>query len=288
MLVALHSAPIGFFKSDPPYKAEDLFDLVETALHLGFECFQIGPTSSFADINGNRLKDKLDRCHMECSVHVGGLYDAEKFGKSEEEFKRAQNDLHKGIELSMKVSSPLVSFHPPFFKLRDLQGGTLLSRAKTRFLQLLEEEVSFAKSSGIKMALESFCYSPFIFTDLRDFMQFVSHFRSSELGILLEVGHLYQARTNLDEAIKAFGHRIFDVHVHDATQNEDYKSATHLPIGRGTIDFDKVVTSLRKVKYDGWLTLEIHGNEGEILESRKLLEKLITSAHQRNKPLSKH
>jgi sugar phosphate isomerase/epimerase len=126
------------------------------------------------------------------------------------------------------------------------------------------------------MALESFCYSPFIFTDLQDFMRFVSHFRSSELGVLLEVGHLYQAGFHLDEAINTFGHRILDVHVHDATLHEDYKSATHLPIGRGNIDFAKVIAFLRKVKYDGWLTLEIHGSESEILESRKLLEKLIT------------
>ena len=108
-------------------------------------------------------------------------------------------------------------------------------------------------------------------------MQFVSHFRSSELGVLLEVGHLYQARFNLDEAIQTFGDRIFEVHVHDATLHEDYKKATHLPIGSGNIAFLGVINSLSKVKYDGWLTLEIHGDEGKILESKKLLENLIAS-----------
>jgi sugar phosphate isomerase/epimerase len=144
-------------------------------------------------------------------------------------------------------------------------------------LEILKEEVDYAHSIGIKLALESFCYSPFIFKGLNDFTLFVSNFPSTKFGVLLEVGHLYQARFNLDEAIQKFGRRILDVHVHDATLNEDFKKATHLPIGMGNIDFRGVIGSLRKVKYDGWLTLEIRGNEESILESRKLLENLITS-----------
>jgi sugar phosphate isomerase/epimerase len=198
-----------------------------------------------------------------------------EFVMSQQERNKVRRDLHVGVELSREVSSSLVSFHPPFFKLE--KSDVLSARAKSRFLQLLKEEVDYAYSIGIKMALESFCYPPFIFNGLSDFMHFVSDFPSTKLGILLEVGHLYQARFNLDEAIQTFGDRIFDVHVHDATLHEDYKKATHLPIGSGNIDFLGVMNSLRKVKYDGWLTLEIHGDEGKILESKKLLENLIGS-----------
>ena len=276
MFVALHSVPRGFFRSGPPYNASDLFNLVEIAARLGFRGFQIGPTSSFTDIDGNRLKTVLDKWGMERNVHVGGLYDAEKFVASQEERNKARRDLHRGIELSRDVSSPLVSFHPPLFKSEN-SDRAISSVAQTRFLELIEEEADYACSIGIKMALESFCYPPFIFNGLSDFMHFISDFPSTKLGILLEVGHLYQARFNLDEAIQTFGPRIFDVHVHDATLNEDYKKATHLPIGSGNIDFLGIINSLRKVKYDGWLTLEIHGDEDKILESKKLLENLIES-----------
>jgi len=275
MLVAFHSPPKGFFKSSPPYDPGKLFSLVEKASKLGFRCFQIGPTSSFANIDGNRLRNFLEKYGMERNVHVGGLYDAEEFVFSQEEHNRVQRDLHVGIELSRGVSSSLVSFHPPFFK--SEKSDALHSKAKLHFLEMLKEEVEYAHSIGIKLALETFCYPPFIFKGLNDFTDFVSNFSSSKLGVLLEVGHLYQARFNLDEAIQKFGNRIFDAHVHDATLNEDYKKATHLPIGMGNVDFPSVIGSLRKVNYDGWLTLEIHGSEGNILESRKLLENLIRS-----------
>jgi len=95
---------------------DELLDLVEKAARLGFTCLQIGPTSSFADIDSSRLRIVLDKYGMQCSVHVGGLYDAEKFVVSEQERNRAQKDLHRGIELSEEVSSSSVSFHPPFFE----------------------------------------------------------------------------------------------------------------------------------------------------------------------------
>jgi sugar phosphate isomerase/epimerase len=274
MRVALHSAPENVFRSSPPHDAAELFDLVQKADSLGFRCFQIGPTCDYAEIDGERLRVVLDKHGMARNVHVGGLYDAERFAVSQEELHKAQKDLRRGIELSKQVLSPLVSFHPPFFKLKHPEKG-LSSEAKTRFFKLLGEEAHFASDMGIKMALESFCYPPFIFDGLNDFMQFVSSFPSTKLGILLEVGHLYQARFNLDEAIQTFGDRLLDVHVHDATLQKDFKKATHLPIGRGTIDFPDLIHRLRGVGYEGWLTLEIRGSDREIIESRERLENLI-------------
>jgi len=61
------------------------------------------------------------------------------------------------------------------------------------------------RCARIKTALESFCYPPFIFSDLSDFTNFISNLPAAKLGILLEVGHLYQAGFNIDEAIQTFG-----------------------------------------------------------------------------------
>jgi sugar phosphate isomerase/epimerase len=281
VLVAFHSPPQGFFKSGPPYNTDELMRLVEKAAHMGFRFFQIGPTSSFSVIDGDRLRAVLDKWGMKSNVHVGGLYDAEKFVASERERSRFQKDLHFGVELSREVSSSLVSFHPPFFKSANSNRG-LSSRAKTFFLKLVRQEAEFAYDVGIRLALESFCYPPFIFNGLDDFMPFFSNFPVTKLGVLLEVGHLYQAGFNLDEAIRAFRHQLLDVHVHDATRGKDFREATHLPLGKGTIDFSRLTRLLSEVGYDGWLTLEIRGNEREIIESREQLEDLVNSLNNRS------
>jgi sugar phosphate isomerase/epimerase len=278
MLVAFHSLPQGFFKSGPPYSTEELLQLVEKAAHMGFRCFQVGPTNSFGAIDSDRLRTVLDKCSMKSNVHVGGLYDAEKFVVSGRERSRFQKDLHFGVELSEEVSSSLVSFHPPFFKSAN-SDRSLSSRAKTLFLKLVREEADFAHDMGIRLALESFCYPPFIFHGLDDFMPFLSNFPMTKLGVLLEVGHLYQAGFNLDESVQTFRHRLLDVHVHDATRGKDFREATHLSLGKGTIDFSRLIRTLSEVGYEGWLTLEIRGKEEEIVESKERLEHLV-SRHQ--------
>jgi len=275
MHVALHSAPVGFFRSKPPYPNSELFRLVQKAAYLGFKCFQIGPLWTLDKIEAKGLKRALDHYSLEANVHVGGLYDAVKFATTEKEYLRAKSEIHTGIELCRAISSSLVSIHPPFSLAKEFESSTLLSKARTRFFKLVSDELETASDMGINVALESFCYHPFIFSGLPDFMQFVSRFSSNKLGVLLETGHLFNAGFSVDEAISMFKNVLFDVHVHDAKVRKDYAEATHLPIGLGTMDFKHLIRQLEKVGYDGWLTLEIDGNERQIIESKLFLENLL-------------
>jgi len=275
MIVALHSAPKGFFKTSPPHSNNDLVSFVQKAASLGFKAVQIGPLAEYVPIEGEHLKSVLDSLNMERDVHVGGIYDAEKFALTEQEYAKVQKQIRYGITLSKKIFSTLVSVHPPFFAAGNKLSDELLLKARTRFFKLLKEETKVASHNHIKIALESFCYHPFIFEDLNDFAHFVLKFSSDKLGVLLELGHLYQVGINLSKAINVFKHRLVDVHVHDATLEKDYKKATHLPIGKGTINFSEVINLLQKVRYDGWLTLEIRASEKEIIKSKTYLDKLI-------------
>jgi sugar phosphate isomerase/epimerase len=275
MLVAVNCASNKFFEGSPPYGERELFRFVRTASSLGFRGVQIGPLSHFGPFEGAHLRAVLDDLKIERNVHVGGIYDAEQFGSMQDDYVKAQGEMHRGIMLCKQLSSTLVSVHPPLFAVGKSVSEQLRSSAKTGFLELLKKEADFASRSHIKLALESFCYSPFIFERLNDFAEFVSKFPSEDLGILLDVGHLYNVGVDLSEAIHRFKGRLLDVHVHDATLGGDYQKTTHLPIGRGAIDFPGLVRSLQKVGYDGWLTLEIRGSEREILSSKEYLESLI-------------
>jgi sugar phosphate isomerase/epimerase len=275
MIVGLSSASEGFFETKPPHSNGQLLRFVRGATSLGFEAVQIGPLRYFDPIEAEQLRTVLDVCKTERNVHVGGIYDAGKFALTQEEYDKARKEVRDGIVLCKKISSTLVSLHPPFFAPENVTTEGLLSVAKKRLLELLTEEVDSASRNHLKIALESFCYPPFIFKGLDDFAQFVSKFPSEKLGVLLDVGHLYQIGIELSAAVHAFADRLLDVHLHDAMRDRDYRKATHLPLGRGTINFPHFIRLLREVGYDGWLTLEIRGSEKEILESKKQLEKLI-------------
>jgi sugar phosphate isomerase/epimerase len=275
MIVALHSVPKGFFKTDPPHSNNELVGFVRKAASLGFKAVQIGPLRDYVPIEGEHLRIVLDSLQIERTVHVGEVYDAEKLALTEQQYATAKEQMGYGITVCKEISSTLMSIHPPFFATRNEVDGELFSKARTRFLELVKEEADFANRNHIKIALESFCYYPFIFKGLRDFAQFVSKFPSERFGVLLEVGHLYQMGISLSEAIQLFKHRLVDAHVHDATLGRDFRKATHLPIGKGTINFPELIKLLREVGYDEWLTLEIRGTEREIMESKEYLERLL-------------
>jgi sugar phosphate isomerase/epimerase len=274
MIVALHSPPRGFFKTSSPHTNDELVQFVQKAALLGFKAIQIGPLTDYVTIKSECLRKVLDDANVDRNVHVGGLYDADKFALADEEYAAEKKQIHYGIKLCVGISSALVSVHPPFFSTGGKVNEKVLSEARTRFLKLMKEEVDFANRNGIKVALESFCYRPFIFDGLLDFAQFVSNFPSEKLGVLLDVGHLYQIGINIHDAVNMFKHRLLDIHVHDATLEKDYRKATHLPIGTGTVNFQKLINLLRQNGYKGWLTLEIRGTEKEIVDSKEYLERL--------------
>jgi len=86
MIVALHEAPRGFFKTDPPYDSDGLLRFVRKTASLGFKAIEIGPLTDYSSIDGERLRKLLVKLNMKRSVHVGGLFDASKFASTEEEY----------------------------------------------------------------------------------------------------------------------------------------------------------------------------------------------------------
>ena len=278
MIVGLDLGSKEFFEADPPYSNDELLRAVRKASSLGFEAVQIGPLGNFVPIEGRRLRTVLDHLNIERNVHVGGLYDAEKFASTQEEYVRARKEMHHGVMLCKKIGSTLVSIHPPFFTTGSVVNEELKFTAKMRFLELVKEEVDFASRNHVKVALESFCYPPFIFEGLNDFAEFVSKFPSGKLGVLLDAGHVYQVGIDLSDAVHTLEDRLLDIHVHDATRDKDYRKATHLPIGKGTINFRNFLDLLLEVGYDGWLTLEVRGGEKEVVQSKQFLEGLLARA----------
>ena len=190
MIVALHSVPKDLFKSKPPYGNKELRKLVQKAFSMEFKGFQVGPRWRFQRVNGALLKNLLDRFEMERNVHVGGLHDAEELSRKGEEYSKISRELRYGVLLCQRISSNLMSFHPPFSRKPNLDEETL-RKTRSLFSELTDKALDFAISGGIRLALEFFCYPPFIFHGLDDFMNFVSQFPSSKLGVLMDVGHLY-------------------------------------------------------------------------------------------------
>jgi sugar phosphate isomerase/epimerase len=100
------------------------------------------------------------------------------------------------------------------------------------------------------------------------------------LGCCLDVGHCVRAGTDVVEAIRAAGPRLFNVHMKDLADFHDRES--QVAVGEGKIPVRGIFEALLQIKYPGFVDLEyeIHpdnpmpGVEQSFAFMRKLLEEM--------------
>jgi sugar phosphate isomerase/epimerase len=83
----------------------------------------------------------------------------------------------------------------------------------------------------------------------------------SRMGCCIDIGHCVRAGTDVVEAIRAVGPRLFNMHVKDLASFTDRES--QVAVGRGIIPFREMFQALIAIRYAGFMDLEyeIHGDD---------------------------
>ena len=81
------------------------------------------------------------------------------------------------------------------------------------------------------------------------------------MGCCIDVGHTVRAGTDVVEAIKQVGPRLFDVHMKDLTDFQAKDS--QVAVGDGRMPVRKIFETLIAMKYNGFVDLEyeVHGDD---------------------------
>lgn len=78
--------------------------------------------------------------------------------------------------------------------------------------------------------------------------------RDERMGMCLDIGHNLRYGADSIRDLKRYAKRVFDIHLKDVTAPT--KAGHAIELGRGIIDFPKFVAMLRKVGYQGSVSLE--------------------------------
>ncbi len=89
------------------------------------------------------------------------------------------------------------------------------------------------------------------------------------IGLCIDVGHVVRLGMNSIEAIKKYGHRMYDMHLKDV--DGMVAKSESIQIGRGVIDIPKLMKALKDVNYQGVMSIEYEKDaenaEGGLAES---------------------
>jgi sugar phosphate isomerase/epimerase len=118
------------------------------------------------------------------------------------------------------------------------------------------------KEYDIKLAIHNHGPEDKRFPSPYDVMKAVQGF-DKRVGLCIDVGHTARARVDPAEAILRCKERLYDLHFKDINSTEP--NGTTIEGGRGVLDLPSIIQSLKKIGYNGMVSIEYEGWENDPL-----------------------
>lgn len=159
--------------------------------------------------------------------------------------------IRKEIELCSKYNIPIAIYHAtignPNCKVISPSEFALNS-----FLNLAK----YAENLGVKLALENLDNN-----SIEHFRFLLDNVKMDNVGFCYDAGHHNLYAKDLD-LLELYGNRLMAVHLHDNLGDyqfgDDYTRDLHYIPFDGNVDYDRVISGLKKANYKNVIMLELH------------------------------
>ncbi len=237
----------------------DVIDEIDSYAAYGFDFIDLTlepQTAYSATIPIEKVKSALERTQLRIVGHTAYFL---PIASSMPELREcAIAELERDIRVFAQLGANKVNVHP--FVNVPLHENRWV---RERNIEVFQRLVDYAAPFGVKMMVENIAQN---FNTPRDLsMVFAA---VPDLGFHLDVGHAnLETEHNLTlELATVFSDRLEHVHFSD---NNGGDLDLHLPLGVGKIDWKWIVHILKRVGYDGTITLEVFAHDREYLRMSK-------------------
>lgn len=144
----------------------------------------------------------------------------------------------------------------------------------TETVRALRQLSDAAKPYGIKLALEYMGVPASSVKTFKQALAIVNEVDRENVGILLDTWHHYAGGGEVDDILMADQGQIFMVHTSDCpshTPFEALRAESFMP-GDGAVDISGMLSNLKKVGYDGAVSVEVMAPEIQAMPVEQLLE----------------
>ena len=192
--------------------------------------------------------------HLPTFVSTSDLYESLRRASLQENFFALEAAAELGIEKAV--------LHPGFI---TGLGKFLPDKSKGYAMESLEAILKKAAGLNITLCIENMFPQARFLSQPHEFQPLFDAF--PEIRLTLDVGHanLGGGKNKSSEFIRLYGFRIGHVHANDNFGKED----SHLPIGAGVIDFEKILKDLKDAQYNETITLEVFSRDRDYLKISK-------------------
>lgn len=122
-----------------------------------------------------------------------------------------------------------------------------------RLAAALDQVAEIAESSGLTAS-----FHPHLTTIVETPEQIARVLGGSRINFCPDTGHLQAAGGNPVELVRSYADRIVTVHIKDLDESGGF-----VPLGQGVLDVGGVLSALESSGFDGWMTVETDGWDGD-------------------------
>ncbi len=142
---------------------------------------------------------------------------------------------------------------------KDCNMPTIVCSPHPESMPILDKMV---KEYDIKLAIHNHGPEDERFPSPYDVMKAVQGF-DKRIGLCIDIGHTARAKVDPAEAILKCKERLYDLHFKDINTTEP--NGTTVEGGRGVLDLPSIIQSLKKIGYNGMVSIEYEGWENDPL-----------------------
>ncbi len=236
----------SWFDGEPIVPGDTLAERLETLEALGYDGIQV-QRKTVGELGVDGIKRALAGSRVQVPVFGRGatLLVADEEGRRQA-VETVKAGLREAAELGsigsivVPVRQPLMAPPPPPKTLRELERAILV--------QQLEEILPVAEAAGVKVILEPLNrYETHFIQRLGPAAELCRELGSPAMTFMADLFHMNIEEVDLARAIEASADRLAYVHLADSNRYQP---------GAGHLDFRGPLAALKRVGYDGWLTLE--------------------------------
>lgn len=222
---------------------------VVSIMAVTYDIFSLDKTKS-----EKAVKDYAKICEM--TAEIGG--------------ESATNCFHLPPEMVPEERTSYYHGGPPISV--NIPDGFRWSDLRAHVISQLKKSSEIATKNGLTFAMEMRAGD--YISSIDGIISLFDDTGLHNIGMVYDVAHAHAISEYLDLGIYKLGDYLKLVHLSDNDGSRPY----HYQPGKGNIDFKNIIDTLKRVKYDGYIVVDISGIDNimeEAVKMKDMIEKLI-------------
>jgi D-psicose/D-tagatose/L-ribulose 3-epimerase len=194
-----------------------------------------------------KLGNEIRRLGMSCSTITVCVADANPISADAAERTRATDRLKHVLDMTAAVGAD-VCCGPYYAQLGVFSGDGPTEDEKKRAADVLRAGAEHAATLKVKFAVEFLCrFETYMLNTARDAADMVRRVNHPSLGMLYDTFHANIEESDPPAALASIAPHLIHFHISENDRG--------VP-GSGHVQWRETFAALRKMNYDGWLTIE--------------------------------